>query len=301
MEPEILKAAGQIAGIGGLALGVLLIIFRDIIHKKIFPGLAEPDAYRLLRLMVVLVWSVALLGIAAWVYVKKSEASLSPGAAQAPVRDYSIAGLVTDAENNGLSDAEVFVIGSEDRTTTKASGSFQLKTKAPENSIVNLRFTRYGYKPRMENVKLPSSGLIVALDSAGSTSQGPSPGNGPSAISQGRKSASPPDTGSQTEKATRKTGRIYIRYAGDYYACSLGLKMRLGQKDIVPVGNLYPVEDVPLGSTDYEITGTILCPNVGMCNALGSGRLVVEEGANYNVIWQNTGLAQCSVRLIAMP
>jgi hypothetical protein len=69
MEADILKTVGQVAGIGGLALGVLLVIFRDIIRKNIFPKLPPAEAYRLLRLITVAVWSVAIVGIGAWVYM----------------------------------------------------------------------------------------------------------------------------------------------------------------------------------------------------------------------------------------
>ena len=75
MEAEILKIVGQIAGIGGLALGVLLIVFRDIVRKKIFPKLPPAEAYRLLRLITVAVWSVAIVGILAWVYVAHASPS----------------------------------------------------------------------------------------------------------------------------------------------------------------------------------------------------------------------------------
>jgi hypothetical protein len=69
MDMEILKTVGQIAGIGGLALGVFLILFKEIIRKSIFPQLAKKDAYRLLRLISVLVFLIAALGIGAWVWV----------------------------------------------------------------------------------------------------------------------------------------------------------------------------------------------------------------------------------------
>jgi hypothetical protein len=69
VEADVLKTVGQIAGIGGLALGVLLIVFRDIVRKKIFPMLPPAEAYRLLRLITVAVWSVAIVGIIAWVYI----------------------------------------------------------------------------------------------------------------------------------------------------------------------------------------------------------------------------------------
>ncbi len=69
MSTDILRVAGQIAGIGGLALGVLLVLFREVIRKNIFPNLETGQAFSLLKLIVILVWTVALAGIGAWVYV----------------------------------------------------------------------------------------------------------------------------------------------------------------------------------------------------------------------------------------
>jgi hypothetical protein len=80
MDTEVLKNVGQVAGIGGIALGVFLLLFRDIIRKNIFPKLPSAEAYRLLRLITGAVWSVAIVGIIAWVYVetRPSSASGSP-------------------------------------------------------------------------------------------------------------------------------------------------------------------------------------------------------------------------------
>ncbi|MGA9575313.1 MAG: tetratricopeptide repeat protein [Lysobacterales bacterium] len=67
MNMEVLKSVGMVAGIGGVALGVMLLVLRDIIKKNIFPKFkVEKNAYRLLRLIVVSVWTVALLGIVVW-------------------------------------------------------------------------------------------------------------------------------------------------------------------------------------------------------------------------------------------
>jgi len=68
INAEILKIVGAVAGIGGISLGVLLIVFREIIRKNIFPQLTRQNAYSLLRLIVILVWTIALVGIVAWVY-----------------------------------------------------------------------------------------------------------------------------------------------------------------------------------------------------------------------------------------
>src|SRR5580658_817637 len=75
MDLQILRIFGQVAGLAGLSLGVLLILFRDIIRKTIFPGLTQEHGYRLLRLIVILVWSLAVLGIGTWAYSNKQESS----------------------------------------------------------------------------------------------------------------------------------------------------------------------------------------------------------------------------------
>lgn len=69
METSILKAVGQIAGIGGLAIGMIVIVSREVIRKTIFPNLTKKQAFRLLMTIVILSWSVALGGILAWAYV----------------------------------------------------------------------------------------------------------------------------------------------------------------------------------------------------------------------------------------
>ncbi len=69
MDVEILKVVGQIAGIGGIGFGVILLVFREVIRKKIFPELTKDQAYKLMRLILVLVWLVALAGVVAWVWV----------------------------------------------------------------------------------------------------------------------------------------------------------------------------------------------------------------------------------------
>ena len=82
MNIEVLKkTVGQVAGIGGLALGVFLLLFREIIRKQIFPQLAKTHAYRLLRLISIFVFLIAVISIGAWVWAEKQPAPrpLRPG------------------------------------------------------------------------------------------------------------------------------------------------------------------------------------------------------------------------------
>ena len=66
---EILKIMGAVAGIGGLALGVYLLLYRDFIRGffESFDGISKRHAYQLLRLFLILSWLIAVIGIVAFV------------------------------------------------------------------------------------------------------------------------------------------------------------------------------------------------------------------------------------------
>ena len=106
MEPEILKTVGQIAGIGGLSLGLALLLFREIIRKNIFPRLSKNDAYRLLRLIGTFVFILALVGLVFWFLGERSNSdqggrvTLSPPVYGSEATDSSGFLLLTVNNNN---------------------------------------------------------------------------------------------------------------------------------------------------------------------------------------------------------
>lgn len=73
MNIEILKTMGAVAGIGGLALGVFFLLFRDVIRKNIFPKMGKTQGYRLIRLFMILVFSIAVVGIGAYVVISLTQ------------------------------------------------------------------------------------------------------------------------------------------------------------------------------------------------------------------------------------
>lgn len=79
MDANILKILGQIAGIGGFSLGLVLLIYREIVRKQIFPQLAKHHAYKLLLVIIVLTWIVAMSGISAWVWMGHNSPSTPSG------------------------------------------------------------------------------------------------------------------------------------------------------------------------------------------------------------------------------
>lgn len=70
MDVTLLKAAGQIAGIGGIALVVSLLLYREIISKRIFPKLTKDQGYRLIGLISVLIFMISLAGIGGWIWIE---------------------------------------------------------------------------------------------------------------------------------------------------------------------------------------------------------------------------------------
>jgi len=74
MEEHVLQAVGKVAGIGGIALGVFMLLFREVIRKNIFPTLSDDEAYRLIRQFMYLTFGIALVGIAACTYISMASA-----------------------------------------------------------------------------------------------------------------------------------------------------------------------------------------------------------------------------------
>lgn len=77
---DALKAMGAVAGLGGLALGVFLLLFRDFIRRFLatFPGVSRTHAFQLLRLFLILVWSIAVFGIVAWLVLELQSKAILP-------------------------------------------------------------------------------------------------------------------------------------------------------------------------------------------------------------------------------
>ena len=97
MNPETIKALGEIAGLAGVSVGLALLLFRDVVHKAIFPKLSAINAYRLLRLLITLSFSLAVMGIAAWAYVAvhpPPTIALPGGSAWVLLGDYDLSGRI---------------------------------------------------------------------------------------------------------------------------------------------------------------------------------------------------------------
>ncbi|WP_106791158.1 hypothetical protein [Aquimarina sp. Aq78] len=67
---SIFKTISAVAGIGGVSLGVLLIIFKEVIRKKIFPKLDRSQSYRIIRAIIFYTFITAIIGLVSYVVIE---------------------------------------------------------------------------------------------------------------------------------------------------------------------------------------------------------------------------------------
>lgn len=78
METKIIETVGLAAGVGGVALGVLFLVFRETLRTVLLPKLSRPDAYRMIRLIIGATWSVAVVGLLSWAWVESGGPPIAP-------------------------------------------------------------------------------------------------------------------------------------------------------------------------------------------------------------------------------
>lgn len=93
------------------------------------------------------------------------------------------------------------------------------------------------------------------------------------------------------------TTYITIAYSGDMYNCNLTLAMSIGEVEFIPLSNSFLVQNIPTGLQQYAVLGSIDCGINGSCTAVGFGQINVVQGGTYNVQWNNSGYAECTVVL----
>jgi hypothetical protein len=68
MESKLFGTLGKVAGIGGLALGVFLLIFQGVLKQNLLfaAGLSQSQAYYIVAALLLLTFGIAGIGIVAW-------------------------------------------------------------------------------------------------------------------------------------------------------------------------------------------------------------------------------------------
>lgn len=108
----------------------------------------------------------------------------------------------------------------------------------------------------------------------------------------------------QEKKATpppppaKSTTDIILYYQGDPYGCGLQLQFSIGGKNITPMTNQVVLQDVPLGTQSYTISGMITCMMLGgSAMTTGQGQLIIVENGRYALKWRPSGFGMAQAWL----
>ncbi|PWJ86913.1 hypothetical protein C8D77_12011 [Mesorhizobium loti] len=72
VEGKLLSSLGKIAGIGGVALGIFLLLFQGVLQQKFMPGtgLDSSHAFAVIMSLMLLTFGVAAIGVFAWLIAR---------------------------------------------------------------------------------------------------------------------------------------------------------------------------------------------------------------------------------------
>jgi hypothetical protein len=158
---SLIKTVGQIAGIGGLSIGALILIFRDIIRRSIFPTLTNQHAFRLLTLILILTWSISITGIVAWAYVERLKTVAQGAGKRSSVK--VIAGLVKDGKGAPVAGVAITAVGTFVHDLSSTGGEFNLVVPPDSPDVLTLRALKTDFIPWEQKVHPPVLDLMIVL------------------------------------------------------------------------------------------------------------------------------------------
>ena len=263
---DLLGNLGKIAGIAGIALGILFLTFQSIIQKNIFPNLSKEHGYKVIRMIVVACTMIAVLGIGAWVYANQQEKD----GQKIEVR---VEGRVTDVNGNGLGNVEVSVQDLEGlKDITDSEGKYVLKFVGNGNSDYTLAYKRSGFSGRTRKInvdfkegkrKAEDDMQLTALVVHDVSDEADDKKNNPANIeADDPEDWTPVNPGRSTNQVGNAT--INLIYDPDGSGCNLNINISIGGINFNPQTNPVQLIGVRPGKQTYAISGMAYCPG-GQC------------------------------------
>lgn len=269
---------GKIAGIAGISVGVLFLIFRGIIQKNIFPNLTKEQAYSVIRMIIVACSVIALVGIGAWVYGSNQSDDL---------KKIEIRGSVTSESGSPVKNARIQIRErpeADDHTDSKGNFVFSLKGKGTQS--FHFITTPKGQEAVSEIRTIDFSGYSNNIDlkplvvNIRETIEPVKNEGGQEKIEL----MDPKELFGEEYLDGIKEGTITLKYMGDYLDCNLNLNINIAGKAFNPNSNPFTVSGIPTGARNYSIAGNISC-GYENCSATGQGTLFIQNNGIYYVMW----------------
>ncbi len=288
MNIEALENLGKIAGIAGISIGALVLIFGSVIRKNIFPGLTKEQGYTVIRMMIIGACVLALVGIAAWIYVDVQKNQRDK---EAILVSKYITGHVKDAEGKPVVSAEVEVAQyPEAFDRTDGSGKFAVRLNGKGSKYLDVVLKHKNYKLIRQKVKVnfDEEGDDILIDQiVMETAYPPDPVRedvvDDNEYHEGK--SNDPGYGKDYSKpVSNNLASANLIYMGDMYNCILDITVNIAGQTIQPTGNRVLMQNLRTGNQTYSINGLIGC-GTERCQATGTGEVFIQQGANYYVMW----------------
>ncbi|MBZ9986006.1 hypothetical protein LB572_02730 [Mesorhizobium sp. BH1-1-5] len=72
MEARLLASVGRVAGLAGLALGVFLLIFKEVLQRSLFSSLTSDQSFSVILTIIALTFGISAIGMLAWLIGKST-------------------------------------------------------------------------------------------------------------------------------------------------------------------------------------------------------------------------------------
>jgi len=266
---DILGNLGKIAGIAGIAVGVLFLTFRSIIQKNIFPNLTKEHAYNIIRMIILACTAIAVIGIGAWIYSGQQEKE----AQQIQVR---VEGKVTDVNGSSLANVEVIVQEIEGISdNTDSEGKYVLKFEGKGERDYTIEYKRNQYSGRTKKISInfddAESQKLDDIQLASKPSSEVSDG----ATNDGAIPSSTDNIPASAQEANTGGTGITVYFDPEGTGCNLTIAINIGNKTYYPQSNPFTITDLPNGNYKYSITGTAQCYQ-GVCEVAPISEDVID-------------------------
>src|ERR1700687_3616339 len=171
MDAKVLEVAGKLAGLAGLSVAAILLLFRDIVRRNIFPRLSAQDAYRLIRLLAILAFIVAMSGITTWGYLQGHQAIQSKGtdSSETEVARQRLLGVarraVDESSNEPIQQAALTISGRPESYVSEDNGNFRITIQPGmiTDRSVRIRVGKEGYVAWDRSVGVPVENLVIQM------------------------------------------------------------------------------------------------------------------------------------------
>lgn len=287
MDTDLLGTLGKIAGIAGISVGALVLIFRSIIHENFLSKMSQEQSFKITSRIVTYAGLLAVCGLVSWVYLKVSGKENDKS-------QLMLKGIVHDLAGNSIQNLKVNIKSGTlfmADGLTDSEGSFRIAIHG--NGVVNalIEIAGAGYFPYTKNTDLnfaESTKDIGEIKVSKQTSDQNTPiVNAPTQASS-NSTAGGQSGEMKTSASTAQIPENFIIINTGEYSALLSSFGAAAAANLTIGGISYTLSNSNLtipfsqpGMVDYQITGYTSFAGQTSCTNNSVGKIELAAGVRY--------------------